>query len=52
MKKTVKQQVEFYLLQMEKALPEIKRQVEVYEQNLKSGKVVKPYSLITPVRNV
>lgn len=45
-------QISFLLKQMEKALPEIRRQVKVYEKNLKRGKVVKTSLVTTRIDNV
>jgi hypothetical protein len=38
-----------YLRQMEKAMPEVKRQIAVYEKSLKSGKSVKPVKISTSI---
>lgn len=38
----VNKRVDSYLKRMEEAMPEIKRQIEVYEKNIQSGKLIKP----------
>ena len=35
---STEERIAFYLKQMEKAMPEIKRQIKVYEDAIKSGK--------------
>ena len=35
---STQERIAFYLKQMEKAMPEIKRQIKVYEEAIKSGK--------------
>ena len=52
MKPSIQKQVSFLLEQMKKAMPEILRQVEVYENNLKNGKMVKGKAINTSVNNV
>lgn len=41
MKISIEKQVTFLLQQMENAMPEVKRQVEVYMKSLKDGKKAK-----------
>jgi hypothetical protein len=48
--KNTEERISFYLKQMEKAMPEIKRQIKVYEEAVKSGKKRKNKIEIT--RNV
>ncbi len=38
---TIDKQIAHLLKQMEKAMPEVRRQVEVYEKNLKAGNINK-----------
>jgi hypothetical protein len=47
---STQERITFYLKQMEKAMPEIKRQIKVYEEAIKSGKRRKNKTEIT--RNV
>ena len=35
---STEERIAFYLKQMEKAMPEIRRQIKVYEEAIKSGK--------------
>ena len=49
---TTDKQIAFLLTQMEKAMPEVRRQVEVYERNLKAGKIIKATQIITQFRHV
>jgi hypothetical protein len=35
---STQERITFYLKQMEKAMPEIRRQIKVYEEAVKSGK--------------
>ena len=44
---TIDEQISFLLKQMENAMPEVRRQVKVYEKNIKSGKVVKSTQIAT-----
>ncbi len=39
---TIDKQIAYLLKQMGKAMPEVRRQVEVYEKNLKSVKIKTP----------
>lgn len=43
---STQERIAFNLKQMEKALPEIKRQIKVYEQAIKSGKQNKKTNII------
>jgi len=52
MNTSINKQIAFLLKQMEKAIPEIRRQVEVYEKNLKTGKLVKSSMVTTRIDNV
>ncbi len=47
---STEERVAYYLKQMDKAMPEIKRQIKVYEEAVKSSKRKK--SEITITRNV
>lgn len=49
---SIDKQITFLLKQMEKAVPEIRRQVEVYEKNLKTGKAGKSPQIITVFKHV
>jgi hypothetical protein len=46
MKISIDKQVALLLKRMEKAMPEVRRQVEVYERNLKNEKVIKSLTLL------
>ncbi len=52
MKISIDKQISFLLKQMEKAMPEVRRQVEVYEKNLKTGKVIKSLQVTTQFKHV
>ncbi|MEN9345511.1 MAG: hypothetical protein RLZZ60_980 [Bacteroidota bacterium] len=47
---STKERIAYYLNQMEKAMPEIQRQIKVYESAVKSGNLKKSKIIIT--RNV
>lgn len=52
MKTSIDKQISFLLKQMEKAMPEIRRQVEVYERNVKTGKDIKTPQITTQFKHV
>ena len=43
--------VAYLLAQMRKAMPEIRRQIAVYEKRMKSGKLIKPTMINTLSKN-
>ena len=46
------QRIAQILARMREAMPEIKRQIEVYEKNIKSGKLIKSPKIPAQFRNV
>lgn len=48
--KSTEERIAFYLKQMKKAMPEIRMQIKVYEDAIKSGKLNK--QSITIARNI
>ncbi len=44
--------VTFYLEQMKKAMPEINRQIEVYEKSIKTNKQAKSPKVVLEYKNV
>ena len=49
---TIDKQIAFLLAQMDRAMPEVKRQVEVYEKNLKAGKIIEASQVNTQFKHV
>ncbi len=47
----IDKQIAFLLQQMEKAMPEVRRQVQVYEKSISAGKAIKSHPLAHQFKN-
>lgn len=49
---SIEEQIKFFLAQMEKAMPEVRRQVKVYEKRLKDGKLKRTPAIPSQFKHV